>query len=223
MTEPTPSKNHSGRASSTAATSTTKSWLQPGTVRWFALGLGTFLLMTTVALTVTRNRARSPRIRQPISFSHRLHVQELEVECSSCHEFYEIETFSGLPNNETCSFCHDEPSTESAEEEKLLALLERGPLEWRSLFRQPPHVFFSHRRHAGGGGARMHTVPRRHRRERRATRTRHPATDGRLHRLPRSAGTEGRYELHLVSPLIADDVTSRKQRSGAHSDEDPST
>lgn len=108
-----------------------------------ALGFVVLFVLTGVAVTLS-----PPGNKQPIAFNHRKHVEENGMECSECHEFYEKETFSGLPGAETCSFCHQEPLGESAEEQKLVKLLEEeAPLEWTSLFRQPPHVFYSHRRH----------------------------------------------------------------------------
>jgi len=114
---------------------------------WFSavVGFGLFFLLSGAVVLLS-----SPSTEQPIAFNHRKHVVDNEMACSDCHQFYEREVFSGLPDAGTCSFCHlDEPQGESAEEEKLRKLLESGaPLEWKPLFRQPPHVFYSHRRHA---------------------------------------------------------------------------
>jgi hypothetical protein len=89
-----------------------------------------------------------PAVRQPIAFNHRKHVKELDLACSTCHVTVEKEAFSGLPDAEVCAFCHSEPQGKSEEEKKLIQLLKTGaPLEWVSLFRQPSHVFYSHRRH----------------------------------------------------------------------------
>ena len=44
--------------------------------------------------------------------------------------------------------CHSEALGDSAAEAALLALLESGqPIAWKPLFRQPGHVYYSHRRH----------------------------------------------------------------------------
>lgn len=91
---------------------------------------------------------RRPEVSQPIAFNHQKHVKDNDLACSTCHESYEKEAFSGLPASEICASCHLEPQGKSAEEQKLVRLLKAGaPLDWKPLFRQPPHVYYSHRRH----------------------------------------------------------------------------
>jgi hypothetical protein len=120
-------------------------------VRLGLLGfLGCFLL-TGAASFWRANRLSSPRARQPIAFNHKKHVQDLELACSTCHQFYEKESFSGLPDSEVCGACHGDPQGKSKEEAKLVQLLKNGEsLQWVPLFRQPAHVFYSHRRHVVG-------------------------------------------------------------------------
>jgi hypothetical protein len=117
--------------------------------RWTAAVLsfvGFFVL--TGAVSVWFSTPRVARAGQPIAFNHKKHVEELELACSTCHQFYEKETFSGLPGADICSSCHQEAVGKSKEEAKLVRLLQSGaPLEWTSLFRQPAHIFYSHRRH----------------------------------------------------------------------------
>ena len=85
---------------------------------------------------------------QPIAFNHLLHVEEEGLECLTCHRGYEKDLSSGLPGSRACALCHLEPQGEGAEERRLAELLQRGgSLQWKPLFMQPPHVFFSHRRH----------------------------------------------------------------------------
>src|ERR1700687_3497897 len=107
-----------------------------------------FFLLTAAGTSWRGSRASQSRAEQPIAFNHKKHVEELELACSSCHQFFEKETFSGLPGADTCASCHQDPVGKSKEEEKLVRLLRSGaPLEWTPLFRQPAHVFYSHRRH----------------------------------------------------------------------------
>jgi hypothetical protein len=109
-------------------------------------------VLAAAATVVVRGSAYSPSVRQPVAFNHRKHVEEAGLACSTCHEFYEKEAFSGLPSADTCAACHAEPQGKSAAELELVRLLKSGaPLDWKPLFRQPPHVFYSHRRHVVSG------------------------------------------------------------------------
>jgi len=120
----------------------------------FVVGfVGFFASSATIALLRAGTATSVGGGEQPIAFNHRMHVQELELECSTCHAFYEKEAFSGLPTAEDCAMCHAEPLGSSSEEAALIALIESGrPIAWKPLFRQPAHVFYSHRRHVVQAG-----------------------------------------------------------------------
>jgi predicted CXXCH cytochrome family protein len=106
------------------------------------------LLVAVVVLVLLFSRA--PSVRQPIAFNHRLHTEEVGVECGECHLYFEAGAHSGLPDGEICAGCHEEPMTESAEEAKLLGLIESGEgVTFRKLFRLADHVYYSHARHVG--------------------------------------------------------------------------
>lgn len=105
-------------------------------------------LSVSTAASYFAARVHRDDVVQPIAFNHRKHVGEQKIECSTCHEHYQTQSFSGLPSADTCVMCHSEAVGKSAEEKKLVQLLRDGkPLLWQSLFRQPGHVFYSHRRH----------------------------------------------------------------------------
>ena len=75
--------------------------------------------------------------------------EEIGLTCDVCHEFYASGQHSGLPTLETCLGCHEDPQTESEEEQKIRDLAADGNLDvFRKLFKMPDHVFYSHRRHA---------------------------------------------------------------------------
>jgi hypothetical protein len=117
-----------------------------------ALGFAASFLLAgagMTAITLGGGPAFSrPAVQQPIAFNHLKHTKELDLSCPTCHLTVEKEAFSGLPAAEVCAGCHSEPQGKSEEEEKLVQLLKDGaPLGWKPLFRQPPHVFYSHRRH----------------------------------------------------------------------------
>jgi hypothetical protein len=93
---------------------------------------------------------REPARPQPVTFDHRLHVRDVQLECATCHPFEAPAPFSGLPDVATCATCHAEPLGTSAEEAKVVEAVRHGSgLAWSPLFREPRHVFFSHRLHAG--------------------------------------------------------------------------
>jgi menaquinone reductase, multiheme cytochrome c subunit len=113
---------------------------------WLLAGVSGFLLFLIGA--AVPSAVRRPSARQPIAFNHAKHVKDNDLACSTCHEYYEKQAFSGLPTSEVCASCHLEPQGKSEEERKLVRLLKAGaPLEWKPLFLQPPHVYYSHRRH----------------------------------------------------------------------------
>ena len=88
-------------------------------------------------------------VSQPIAFNHLKHVQELEIPCNQCHQYYEAGEHSGLPTLSVCAGCHEDLQTESPEEKKVMKLVGEGRDDvFHKLFRMPDHVFYSHRRHA---------------------------------------------------------------------------
>jgi len=100
----------------------------------------------------------SRAVRQPIQFNHRLHVEEVGLECTTCHLYVEVGAHSGLPAVEVCMQCHEGGLTESPEEAKLLALAASGSTQvFRKLFRLPDHVYYSHRQHVGIVGLKCET------------------------------------------------------------------
>jgi hypothetical protein len=113
---------------------------------WLPAAVSGFLLF--LIGSAMPSALRRPPVRQPIAFNHQKHVKDNDLACLTCHEYYEKEAFSGLPTSEICASCHLEPQGKSEEERKLVRLLKAGaPLDWKPLFLQPPHVYYSHRRH----------------------------------------------------------------------------
>jgi Cytochrome c7 and related cytochrome c/Class III cytochrome C family len=115
-------------------------------------GFVVFFLGSALTVVVRGGGAFSSPVTQPVAFNHRKHVEELDLACSTCHEFVDTETYSPLPAADLCATCHQEPQGKSAAEKKLVQLLQSGAtLDWKPLFRQPPHVYYSHRRHVAAG------------------------------------------------------------------------
>jgi len=105
------------------------------------LAIGLVLLFVLVSLGL------GDRSQQPISFNHKKHLGQ-GLECASCHKYFKTQNFSGIPDITTCLECHKEPVTKSPEEEKIRQFEKKGEgIPWKRIYRQPDHVFFSHRRH----------------------------------------------------------------------------
>lgn len=120
---------------------------------------GFTLAMAAVGFATGRVALRpSETVTQPIQFNHQKHVKAVELECSTCHEYYSTAQSSGLPSLATCQGCHQEPITESPEEQKLVRLFAATPQPaFRKLFRLPDHAYYSHRRHVSAAGLTCET------------------------------------------------------------------
>jgi hypothetical protein len=89
-----------------------------------------------------------PRIAQPISFSHRVHATDKEIDCFYCHPYGERSMNTGLPSVEKCLGCHNYIIPEHEEILKLKGYDERGEnIPWERVYYNPDHVFFPHFRH----------------------------------------------------------------------------
>lgn len=110
-----------------------------------------YLALVVGAVVVYWSRVGEPNIKQPIQFDHLKH-KEL-ADCETCHKYIKEQPFAGLPVKEDCAVCHEAPITDSPEEEKLLDYIEKKKdIPWARLYKQPPYVYFSHKRHVAMGG-----------------------------------------------------------------------
>lgn len=93
--------------------------------------------------------SRGPKpIIQPIPFSHNIHVEDQDLECSLCHTQVTKHPRATLPSITTCQTCHSEPMTETEIEKTLLSYTdENREIPWKRVYNVPDHVYFSHRRH----------------------------------------------------------------------------
>ena len=105
------------------------------------LAIGFFLFFLFISFGL------SSKADQPISFNHKKHLEQ-GLGCDACHRFFKTQTFSGMPDLNTCLECHKELVTKSPEEEKIRQFQQKGKgISWKRIYEQPDHVFFSHRRH----------------------------------------------------------------------------
>lgn len=123
------------------------------------------LTVITVALTVAALAvggvalvAARVRVTQPIAFNHRLHLEDVGLDCTDCHLYAESGPRATIPNLTVCSDCHEESQGDSPQEARLIEFIQQGTLvPWRKIYRVPSHVYFSHRRHTAIAGIACET------------------------------------------------------------------
>ncbi len=109
-----------------------------------------FIIIFNVYAGIIESRELSPS--QPINYSHRIHVHELGLECSFCHENVEKSATTLPPPVSLCMSCHEAVKTESPEIKKLTKYYESGePVPWIKVHKFKDWVYFSHKRHIKAG------------------------------------------------------------------------
>lgn len=99
------------------------------------------------------------RPKQPVSYSHKLHASDLDMDCRYCHVSVENSAKANVPPTQTCMNCHTLILPES---EKLLPVRESWasgkPIEWVRVHKVAEYAYFDHSAHirAGVGCASCH-------------------------------------------------------------------
>jgi hypothetical protein len=99
------------------------------------------------------------RPEQPVPFSHKLHNDDLGIDCRYCHNLVEVSPHANVPPTQTCMNCHTLIKPES---EKLARIREswnlKKPMQWVRVHKLPDYVYFDHSVHlrAGVGCASCH-------------------------------------------------------------------
>ncbi|MCP4633714.1 MAG: cytochrome C [candidate division Zixibacteria bacterium] len=90
--------------------------------------------------------------KQPVPFSHKLHADDLGLDCRYCHSSIEFSAHANVPPTQTCMNCHKLILPES---EKLLPIREswseQMPMKWNRVHKLPDYVYFDHRIHLNAG------------------------------------------------------------------------
>lgn len=108
---------------------------------------GAYLL--TTSSYVYRQGEHRP---QPISFSHRHHVESMGIECRYCHLHVEESKFAGIPPTHTCMTCHSQIWAESPYLSKIReSYADEEPIEWVRVHDLPDFVYFNHSVHVKKG------------------------------------------------------------------------
>lgn len=89
--------------------------------------------------------------KPPLTFSHRVHVEDQGLDCADCHAKWEKDDDPGMPRAAQCALCHSELDAEKAPELKVATLFEGGKYKVTAASRQSDEIVFSHRSHATRG------------------------------------------------------------------------
>lgn len=72
--------------------------------------------IAVIGLLVYWHNSRTPEaIIQPVRFNHKLHTEDLRLECTTCHPYVTTEEFAGRPSMALCATCHAGPDADDAE------------------------------------------------------------------------------------------------------------
>lgn len=91
---------------------------------------------------------------QPISYSHKIHAGDLQIECKYCHFGAEKSKKAGIPPLSVCMNCHKSVKTDSPQIQKLTDYYKKNqPVPWVKVHNLPDYVSFDHSRHVLKGVA----------------------------------------------------------------------
>lgn len=120
---------------------------------------GAFLLAIPVYLLFLLYAAGSPQTtdvgyspKQPVAYSHRVHVGQLGMDCRYCHTTVEGAAFAAVPPTSVCMNCHKTIAPDADSIKPLRQSMESGkPVPWVRVHDLPDYVYFDHQAHVGRG------------------------------------------------------------------------
>lgn len=126
-------------------------WARASIVLLVGTVLTVLLLVYTMHNSPYFTRQEEAR-HQPISFSHRHHVESMGIECRYCHFHVEESKFAGIPPTHTCMTCHSQVWNESDYLKGIRDSYENeDPIEWVRVHDLPDFVYFNHSIHVKKG------------------------------------------------------------------------
>lgn len=90
--------------------------------------------------------------KQPVPYSHALHVDQLGLDCRYCHSYVDQSGHANIPDAATCMNCHSQVKKDSP----LLAPVRESyksgnPVPWVWIHKTPDYVYFNHAVHVNRG------------------------------------------------------------------------
>ncbi|WP_119679123.1 cytochrome c3 family protein [Indioceanicola profundi] len=101
-----------------------------------------FLVVATGIVDPGWFRGASAAPPQPVPFSHKIHVDDVGVDCRYCHTSVEVAADAGMPQMKTCMSCHLPLDPQPDMPYSLV---------WQRVQPLPDHAYFHHGAHISAG------------------------------------------------------------------------
>lgn len=89
---------------------------------------------------------------QPVPYSHKLHVDQLGLDCQYCHTDVFESKQANIPATQTCMNCHGQIKTDSEDLALVRHSWETGEaIEWIRVHNLPDYAYFNHSAHVSVG------------------------------------------------------------------------
>jgi menaquinone reductase, multiheme cytochrome c subunit len=116
---------------------------------------GALLLVAPVYLVFLLYAAGSPETtdvgyspRQPVPYSHQVHVGKMGMDCRYCHTTVEGAAFAAVPPTSVCMNCHKTIASDSDKLAPLRQSTKTGKsVPWVRVHDLPDYVYFDHHAH----------------------------------------------------------------------------
>lgn len=90
--------------------------------------------------------------KQPVYYSHKIHVDQLGLDCRYCHSYVDQSGHANIPDSQTCMNCHSQVRTTSPALAPIRESYTSGePVEWVRIHQMPDYVYFNHSVHVNRG------------------------------------------------------------------------
>ncbi|KAF0094103.1 MAG: cytochrome c family protein [Puniceicoccaceae bacterium 5H] len=90
--------------------------------------------------------------KQPVLYSHKIHVDQLGLDCRYCHSYVDQSGHANIPDSQTCMNCHSQVRKDSPALAPIRESFESGkPVEWVRVHKLPDYVYFNHSVHVNRG------------------------------------------------------------------------
>ena len=94
---------------------------------------------------------------QPVPFSHKVHVEQLGVDCRYCHNGVDKSWFSNIPAASTCMNCHSQVLKDDPRLQLVRDSYQSGQtIPWVQIHKVPDYVYFNHSVHVNRGVSCVH-------------------------------------------------------------------